>query len=233
MYKQDYIEALYTFYHENPENLICPSTPEWKRSSDLDLNGEAVQDDDDDTDTAGHLHVDTETKTITNDDVLGDAIPYDQQDAMHQYCYQLLDLVPSGRGNAQFPGSHPVSLNRCVLAYASDLLFVGVSVNPHRQKCLKTTTLSLDHLIWYHKKTEFVVAPYEADAQLAYLSNLDADKGGIDLCDPREPVITIAYGCQAVIFKMDRYGKGEELLLDRVFNFVSDVLSFKNFDKEF
>lgn len=59
IYKQDYIEALYTFYHENPENLVCPPTPEWKRSSDLDLNGEAAQDDDgdDDGDTAGHLHV--------------------------------------------------------------------------------------------------------------------------------------------------------------------------------
>ncbi|KAM0949321.1 putative mRNA (guanine-N(7)-)-methyltransferase [Dioscorea sansibarensis] len=114
IYKHDYIEALYTFYHENPENLVCPPTPEWKRSSDLDLNGEAAQDDDgdDDGDTAGHLHVETESKVITNDDVLGDAIPYDQQDAMRQYCYQLLDLPPPGRGNARFPGSHPVSLNR-------------------------------------------------------------------------------------------------------------------------
>lgn len=48
IYKQDYIQALYTFYHESPENLVCPPTPEWKRSSDLDLNGEAVQDDDGD-----------------------------------------------------------------------------------------------------------------------------------------------------------------------------------------
>lgn len=36
--------------------------------------------------------VETESKVITNDDVLGDAIPYDQQDAMRHYCYQLLDL---------------------------------------------------------------------------------------------------------------------------------------------
>ncbi|KAJ0983363.1 hypothetical protein J5N97_011618 [Dioscorea zingiberensis] len=71
-----------------------------------------------------------------------------------------------------------------------------------------------------------------ADAQLVYLSNLDADKGGIDAVITEDSDL-IAYGCQAVIFKMDRYGKGEELLLDRVFNFVSDVLSFKNFDKEF
>lgn len=27
--------------------VVCPPTPEWKRSSELDLNGEAVPDDDD------------------------------------------------------------------------------------------------------------------------------------------------------------------------------------------
>lgn len=49
IYKPDYIDALYAFYHERkPELVICPPTPEWKRSSDLDLNGEAVPDDDDD-----------------------------------------------------------------------------------------------------------------------------------------------------------------------------------------
>ncbi|XP_008787727.1 mRNA-capping enzyme-like [Phoenix dactylifera] len=112
IYKQDYIESLYLFYHESPENLVCPPTPEWKRSSDLDLNGEAVQDDDDDGDPATFSNVHMENKIITNDDVLGDAIPYDQQDSMRQICYQLLDLTPSVRGNAQFPGSHPVSLNR-------------------------------------------------------------------------------------------------------------------------
>lgn len=40
---------MYTFYHEKkPEMVVCPPTPEWKRSSELDLNGEAVPDDDDD-----------------------------------------------------------------------------------------------------------------------------------------------------------------------------------------
>jgi len=40
---------LYTFYHEKkPEMVVCPPTPEWKRSSELDLNGEAVPDEDDD-----------------------------------------------------------------------------------------------------------------------------------------------------------------------------------------
>ncbi|KAJ7950192.1 mRNA-capping enzyme [Quillaja saponaria] len=116
IYKPDYIDALYTFYHERkPEMVVCPPTPEWKRSSDLDLNGEAVPDDDDDDYgvPAAPAHENHETDTVlTNDDVLGDEIPYDQLQALRQFCYQSLKLAIVPRGNAQFPGSHPVSLNR-------------------------------------------------------------------------------------------------------------------------
>lgn len=35
-----------------------------------------------------------------------------------------------------------------------------------------------------------------------------------------------------VIFKMDRYGKGEEILLDKVFTSVLCGLSFRHFDKK-
>lgn len=58
IYKPDYIDALYAFYHERkPEKLICPPTPEWKRSDEFDLNGEAVPDDDDDGGSAAPVHV--------------------------------------------------------------------------------------------------------------------------------------------------------------------------------
>lgn len=58
IYKPDYIDALYTFYHEKkPEMVVCPPTPEWKRSSEFDLNGEAVPDDDDDGVQDPPLHV--------------------------------------------------------------------------------------------------------------------------------------------------------------------------------
>ncbi|KAL0912928.1 hypothetical protein M5K25_016349 [Dendrobium thyrsiflorum] len=43
------------------------------------------------------------------------------------------------------------ALHRCVVAYASDLLFSGVSLDPHRQKGLKTASLSLDHSMWFHR----------------------------------------------------------------------------------
>ncbi|KAI3912018.1 hypothetical protein MKW92_047748 [Papaver armeniacum] len=74
IYKQDYIDALYAFYHETkPEKGILP-----QHSGDNQVPAEV----------------------LTNDDVLGDAIPWAQQEAMRT------------KGNAQFPGSHPVSLNR-------------------------------------------------------------------------------------------------------------------------
>ncbi|KAK9290060.1 hypothetical protein L1049_008224 [Liquidambar formosana] len=114
IYKPDYIDALYTFYHEKkPEMVMCPSTPEWKRSSEFDLNGEAVPDEDDDGGSAAPLHENNEIDVVmTNDDVLGDSIPFDQQESLRQFCYQSLKLAVGVRGNSQFPGSHPVSLNR-------------------------------------------------------------------------------------------------------------------------
>ncbi|KAL2554749.1 mRNA capping enzyme family protein [Forsythia ovata] len=115
IYKPDYIDALYNFYHENkPEMVVCPPTPEWKRSSEFDLNGEAVPDDDDDDEgSAAPPHGSHETQLVmTNDDILGDIIPADQQDTLRQFCYQSLKLPGVVRGNPQFPGSHPVSLNR-------------------------------------------------------------------------------------------------------------------------
>ncbi|KAL7248481.1 hypothetical protein ACSBR2_003251 [Camellia fascicularis] len=114
IYKPDYVDALYNFYHERkPEMVVCPPTPEWKRSSDLDLNGDVVPDEDDDGVSAAPLPEKYEIEAVmTNDDVLGDSIPFDQQNAMRQFCYQALKLGIGVRGNSQFPGSHPVSLNR-------------------------------------------------------------------------------------------------------------------------
>ncbi|KAK6152508.1 hypothetical protein DH2020_015143 [Rehmannia glutinosa] len=116
IYKPDYIDALYNFYHEKkPDMVVCPPTPEWKRSSDLDLNGDAMPDDDDDDDVDPAAPVDESHSTqlvMTNDDILGDNVPPDQEIAMRQFCYQTLKLPGGVRGPQHFPGSHPVSLNR-------------------------------------------------------------------------------------------------------------------------
>ncbi|CAH9100995.1 unnamed protein product [Cuscuta epithymum] len=116
IYKPDYIDALYAFYHEKkPETVVCPPTPEWKRSGEFDLNGDAMPDNDDEDDVGAIApsNVIQETQIVmTNDDLLGDGIPSDQQDSLRQLCYQFLRLQPPGGRNPQFPGSHPVSLNR-------------------------------------------------------------------------------------------------------------------------
>jgi mRNA-capping enzyme len=98
IYKQDYIDKLFTFYHERkPQSLVCPSTPEWKRPATVDLNEVASTDqDDDDEDDGGLLaalqEVDPKPE-MTNDDVLGDAIPDEHQRDMQKICYWALGVV--------------------------------------------------------------------------------------------------------------------------------------------
>ncbi|KAL2612317.1 hypothetical protein R1flu_024009 [Riccia fluitans] len=118
IYKQDYIESLYTFYNERrPEPLICPSTPEWKRPTEVDLNGEAKQDEEDDDDDGvifAALQEDAIVGplTMTNDDVLGDGISEEQQLEMQRYICRSLEVPTQNHHNLKFPGSQPVSLDR-------------------------------------------------------------------------------------------------------------------------
>ncbi|KAK6921229.1 XPG-I domain [Dillenia turbinata] len=81
------------------------------------------------------------------------------------------------------------------------------------------------------ENVEYVVAPYEADAQLAYLSSLEAENGGIAAVISEDSDL-LAYGCPVTVFKMDRYGNGEEIILDKVFDSEDLVPSFRNFNKE-
>lgn len=115
IYKQEYIDALFRFYHERkPETMLCPSTPEWKRSVSVDLNGNAMEDEDDDGDIMAALQeVEVEHEVMTNDDILGDAIPSAQQTDMQKICCMALGI--ESHGNSYFPGSQPVSLDRAHL----------------------------------------------------------------------------------------------------------------------
>ncbi|XP_076918961.1 acyl-CoA hydrolase 2-like [Bidens hawaiensis] len=54
------------------------------------------------------------------------------------------------------------ALHRCVAAYTSDLIFLNVSLNPHRAKGLKTSSVSLDHSMWFHR-------PIRADEWLLFV----------------------------------------------------------------
>ncbi|KAG0212271.1 Rad2 nuclease [Mortierella sp. GBA30] len=63
----------------------------------------------------------------------------------------------------------------------------------------------------------FVVAPYEADAQLAYL-----EKKGLVSGIVTEDSDLLVFGCKRVIFKLDQYGAGIEILNDNL-SLVQDV----------
>lgn len=107
IYKPDYIDALYSFYHEvKPESFICPPTPEWKRS-------EEVKDYDDDDALSypavqGNNQQEESVKKMTNNDILGAEIPFNQELSYQKSCSKMV-----GEGEPmRFPGSHPVSLDR-------------------------------------------------------------------------------------------------------------------------
>ncbi|KAJ8459616.1 hypothetical protein OPV22_032542 [Ensete ventricosum] len=63
------------------------------------------------------------------------------------------------------------ALHRCVLAYASDLIFGGIILNPHRRRGLKIASLSLDHSIWFHRSVR-------ADDWLLFVIESPSASGG-------------------------------------------------------
>ncbi|KAL2892212.1 Acyl-coenzyme A thioesterase 8 [Bienertia sinuspersici] len=54
------------------------------------------------------------------------------------------------------------ALHRCVVAYASDLMFIEVCSNPHRKRGRKISVLSLNHTMWFHR-------PVKADDWLLFV----------------------------------------------------------------
>ncbi|KAH1241302.1 Exonuclease 1 [Glycine max] len=121
---------------------------------------------------------------------------------------------------------------------ASELFQRAVSITPVMAHKLIQTLKS--------EKIEFVVAPYEADAQLAYMSQLGVENGGVAAVITEDSDL-IAYGCPAfhrshafwiiirsgfeqIIFKMDRHGNGERIELEKVFSAESGRPSFRSFN---
>ena len=61
------------------------------------------------------------------------------------------------------------------------------------------------------EKVEFIVAPYEADAQLAYLDRIGKVAAVIS-----EDSDLLLFGIKRVLFKMDKFGSAEEVCLDQL-----------------
>ncbi|KAJ0253830.1 GTP--RNA guanylyltransferase [Hirschfeldia incana] len=105
IYKADYIDALYSFYHETkPESAVCPQTPEWKRSENESLSLSPR--------VPSMQEEVIVIKKMSNDDVLGDEIPYSQEKCYQEFCYKMMNINIESKPSLQFPGSHPVSLDR-------------------------------------------------------------------------------------------------------------------------
>jgi exonuclease-1 len=67
------------------------------------------------------------------------------------------------------------------------------------------------------ENVKYIVAPYEADAQLAYLM-----KSGKVTAVITEDSDMIVFECKTIIFKLDKYGEGIEIKLDRLSS-VNDI----------
>ncbi|KAI3974929.1 hypothetical protein MKX01_005040 [Papaver californicum] len=74
--------------------------------------------------------------------------------------------------------SDDLALHRCVVAYISDLIFLSTSLNPHRRRGLKATSLSLDHAMWFHRS-------FRADEWLLYVIESPSASNARGFCSAR------------------------------------------------
>ncbi|OVA14044.1 Cyclic nucleotide-binding domain [Macleaya cordata] len=74
--------------------------------------------------------------------------------------------------------SDDLALHRCAVAYISDLILISISLNPHRKRGLKATSLSLDHSMWFHRS-------FRADEWLLYVIESPSASGGRGFCSAR------------------------------------------------
>ncbi len=81
----------------------------------------------------------------------------------------------------------------------------------HSQKCVEISPSIANRLINELKarNIQFIVAPYEADAQMAYL-----DKIGMVDAIISEDSDLLLFGCKNVLFKLDKSGNAEQVLLE-------------------
>jgi 5'-3' exonuclease len=75
-------------------------------------------------------------------------------------------------------------------------------------------------------RVEFIVAPYEADAQIAYL----AREGLVDAVISEDSDM-LPYSCQRVLFKMDAEGSGKEIQLNKRLS-QCEELPFRSFSPD-
>ncbi|KAI7824654.1 exonuclease [Gamsiella multidivaricata] len=104
---------------------------------------------------------------------------------------------------------------------AMELLHSGKSkqAQDHFRKCVDVTPEMAYAVIQALEaaQVDFVVAPYEADAQMAYLEMKGLVHGIVT-----EDSDLLVFGCKRVIFKLDQYGSGIEILHENL-SMVRDI----------
>ena len=99
------------------------------------------------------------------------------------------------------------------------------------RKFYSHSSCCIDQFIYFYKKKlkeeniEFIVAPYEADAQLAYL----ALNGLVDAVITEDSDLLV-FGCPKVLFKLDKFGNGKEIKLERLSQ-CREPVSYDKFDQ--
>eukprot|EP01127_Copromyxa_protea_P021370 TRINITY_DN7324_c0_g1_i1.p1 TRINITY_DN7324_c0_g1~~TRINITY_DN7324_c0_g1_i1.p1 ORF type:complete len:950 (-),score=166.50 TRINITY_DN7324_c0_g1_i1:62-2911(-) len=77
------------------------------------------------------------------------------------------------------------------------------------------------------ENVQYIVAPYEADAQMAFL----ALNNFVDAVITEDSDL-IVYGCPRIIFKLDKTGCGQQILLSQLGNNSEKDLDLRNFTRE-
>ncbi|XP_049851153.1 uncharacterized protein LOC126325491 [Schistocerca gregaria] len=144
-----------------------------------------------------------------------------------QYCMKMVHMLLYHKitpvlvfDGGQLPSKRQVELNRYKKRSENRdkavlLLQQGQkrAAYEHFQKAVSITPnmmLSFIELL-KQENVEFIVAPYEADAQLTYLSI----NGLVDLVISEDSDL-IPYGCSKILYKLDNMGWGEEIQLSRL-----------------
>ncbi|XP_071717516.1 acyl-CoA hydrolase 2-like isoform X3 [Rutidosis leptorrhynchoides] len=104
-------------------------------------------------------HLRTEVSTSTSVPWPTEIRPFDTKD-YSRYTRRSPSVSYWLRAKGKLPDDP--ALHRCVGAYFSDLLFIQISLNPHRKEGVTAISTSLDHSMWFHRN-------FRADDWLLYV----------------------------------------------------------------
>jgi len=149
---------------------------------------------------------------------------------LRSYDIELVLVFDGRRSPAKAPTSESRS-ERKKVAKAKAIEFLKQGRKEEALKMLQqavdvTHDMASDLILELKKRRiPFIVAPYEADAQLAYFSKRSVEEGGVHAVVSEDSDM-VAYGCECVLFKCGLDGRAEELRRDVMLAPVSLSLEY-------